>query len=245
MADYRYAYNGPQEGTAKAVLKDAPISTKAAIEISNHLRGRKTSTAKAILERVLKKEEAIPYKRFTDGVGHRPGKGMAAGRYPYKAARSFLDLLNSVEANAAQAGLSDQLIIKHLASHEGSRSFSYGRHRRRRVKQTHVEIAVKEDEKAKRAEKKQAKKQPSKTGEKEAPKQDAQATTPQAPKKDTASQATQESKTTEKKQAAPQEKTQQQDAGKKADTSKHDKPAGQEAPKKDNQSQQKKESAQQ
>jgi len=229
MADYRYAYNGPQEGVAKAVLKDAPISTKVAIEISNHLRGRNTAAAKAILERVLKHEEAIPYKRFTDGVGHKPGKGVSAGRYPEKAAKAFLSILESVEANAAQAGLADQLVIKHLAAHEASRPFRYGRQRRRQVKQSHVEVAVKEDPNAKKAEKKQAKKAAPKQPEQ---KQEAKA---QATKKE---EPKQESKPAEQKPEAKKEQP------KKAETPKDEKSA-KEAPKKDAQSQHKKESAQQ
>ncbi|MFP4523747.1 MAG: 50S ribosomal protein L22 [Candidatus Woesearchaeota archaeon] len=228
MADYRYAYNGPQEGVAKAVLKDAPISIKVAIEISNHLRGRSTAAAKAILERVLKHEEAIPYKRFTDGVGHKPGKGVSAGRYPEKASKAFLSLLESVEANAAQAGLAEELVIKHLAAHEASRPFRYGRQRRRQVKQSHVEIAVKEDPNAKKAEKKQAKKT---TPKQPAQKQESKAQTPKKPEPE------QESKPAEQK---PESKKEQP---KKTDTVKK-KPA-KAAPKKDAQSQQKKESAQQ
>jgi large subunit ribosomal protein L22 len=237
MADYRYAYNGPQEGVAKAVLKDAPISIKVAIEISNHLRGRSTAASKAILERVLKHEEAIPYKRFTDGVGHKPGKGVSAGRYPEKAAKAFLDLLNSVEANAAQAGLAEQLTIKHLAAHEASRPFRHGRQRRRQVKQSHVEIAVKEDPNAKKAEKKQAKKTtPKQPAQK--PEAKAQATKKEAPAK-------QESKPAEQKPEPKKEQPKQEKpVEKKADAQKDEKPT-KEAPKKDTQSQQKKESAQQ
>jgi len=54
MADYRYSYNGTQEGIAKGVLKDGAVSTKVAIEMCDFLRGRNTKTAKAILERILK-----------------------------------------------------------------------------------------------------------------------------------------------------------------------------------------------
>ena len=67
---------------AKAISKDLGISTKVSIEISNFLRGKKTQEAKSILERVLKKKQAIPFKRFTDGVGHRKGANIAAGRFP-------------------------------------------------------------------------------------------------------------------------------------------------------------------
>ncbi|MBR9703763.1 50S ribosomal protein L22 [Candidatus Woesearchaeota archaeon] len=145
MSDYKYAYNGPEEGTARAVHIDAPISTKVAIEISNYLRGRSTVKAKAILERVLAYKEAIPYKRFTDGVGHKPGL-IAAGRYPQKAAEVFLKLITLAETNAHNKGLAEELMISHLLGHKASAQWHFGRQRRRKMKRTHVEIVLKEME---------------------------------------------------------------------------------------------------
>lgn len=145
MADYRYSYKGTQDGIAKGVLKDGAISTKVAIEMSNFLRGRNTKTAKAILERILNMEQALPFKRFTDGVGHKAGKGMAAGRYPQKASQAFLDLIKLVENNAQQKGLSEDLVIVHLAAHKASTPYRFGRQSRRKMKRTHVELVLKED----------------------------------------------------------------------------------------------------
>jgi large subunit ribosomal protein L22 len=153
MADYRYSYNGPEEGTAKALLKDAAVSTKVSIEICNYLRGRTPKKAKTILELVLKKKHAIPFTRFTDGVGHKPGP-LAAGRYPQKGAQAFLDLINLAEANASHKGLSDDLIIIHLSAQKASTPFRYGRQRRRQTKRTHIELVVKEVEGAKKKTKK-------------------------------------------------------------------------------------------
>ncbi len=145
MADYKYAYQGPTEGTARAVLLDVPISTKAAIEIANYLRGKRTTKAITLLELVLQKKQAIPYKRFTDGVGHRKGKNIAGGRYPEKASKEFIKLIKLAEANASQKGLDDEeLIIKHIMAHQASKPFHYGRQRRRQMKRTHIEIVVEE-----------------------------------------------------------------------------------------------------
>lgn len=145
MADYRYSYNGTQEGIAKGVLKDGAISTKVSIEMCNFLRGRNSKSAKAILERILTKEQAVPFKRFTDGVGHRKGKGIASGRYPEKASEAFLSLIKLVELNAQQKGLSEDLIIVHLAAHKASKPYHFGRQSRRKMKRTHVELVLKED----------------------------------------------------------------------------------------------------
>jgi large subunit ribosomal protein L22 len=152
MADYKYAYNGPEEGTAKAVLRGFAISTKTSIEMSKYLKGKSTKAAKAILERIIKQEEALPFTRFTNGLGHK--KGMSAGRYPEKASKAFLQLIASAEANAHQAGLGDELKIIHLLAHQASRSYHYGRQRRRQTKASHVEIVVKETAPKKKAVKK-------------------------------------------------------------------------------------------
>ncbi|MBD3209311.1 50S ribosomal protein L22 [Candidatus Woesearchaeota archaeon] len=162
MADYHYAYEGPTAHTAKAVLKEAPISPKVAVELSSYLKGKTTAQAKAVLERVVKREQAIPYKRFTDGVGHK--RGMAAGRYPGKAAKHFLQLIHVAEANANQAGLASDLKIIHLLAHKASSPFRFGRQRRRQMKQAHVEIVVKEVEGAKRKAVKQQLSKPAKEG---------------------------------------------------------------------------------
>lgn len=158
MADYRYSYNGTQEGIAKGVLKDGAVSTKVSIEMCNFLRGRDTKAAKAILERTLKMEQAIPFKRFTDGVGHRKGKHMASGRYPQKASQAFLDLIKLVENNAQQKGLSEELIIVHLAAHQASTPYHFGRQSRRKMKRTHVELVLKEDTRKPKVAKKVAEK---------------------------------------------------------------------------------------
>ncbi len=143
MADYRYAYNGPEEGTAKAVLLDVPISTKVSIEIANFLKGKTTEKADKYLELVMQKKEAIPFKRFTDGVGHKRGP-MDAGRYPYKASEHFLKLIRLVEANASQKGLGDELIIKHIAVQKASTPYHNGRQGRRQMKRSHIEMVVEE-----------------------------------------------------------------------------------------------------
>lgn len=148
MADYKYAFNGEQENTARAVLKDAAISTKTAIEMSNFLRGKSTKAAKATLERIVEKKQALPFKRFTNGLGHRKGP-LASGRYPQKASQAFLALIANAETNASHKGLSDELIIKHLAANKASTPYHYGRQRRRKMKRTHVEIVLVEDEQAK------------------------------------------------------------------------------------------------
>ncbi len=129
------------ENHAKAFFKSLPISTKQSVEISSFIRGKATKNAKKLLEQVLKHKIAVPFKRFNRDLAHKPG--IAAGRYPEKAINYFTQLLAQVEKNAEEKGLDiENLFIKHMAAHKASRPFHHGRHIRRKMKRTHLEIVV-------------------------------------------------------------------------------------------------------
>jgi len=140
-----YAFQGfDKERMSRALGRDLAISTKQAIEICNYLRHRKTGQAKMFLDGAIEKTHAIPFKRFTNGLGHKPGK-MAAGRYPVKSSRAFLKLIESVEANAQTKGFNTgDLEIIHLCAHKAARPVHHGRHQGREFKRTHVELVVTE-----------------------------------------------------------------------------------------------------
>jgi len=126
--------------------KNLPISTKVSIEICSFIRNRNLQKAKLVLESVLKKKRAVPYKRHNTHVAHKPGK-IAAGRYPQKAAREILNLLNGAEANAEHKGLdSKKLMISMIKANQGSKIWRPGRIARRVFKRTNIDIEVKEEE---------------------------------------------------------------------------------------------------
>lgn len=152
---------------ARALARDVEISTKISIEIAKWLNGRTTAKAKTLLENVLLKTQAVPFTRFTNGVGHRKGAGIAAGRFPDKAATKFLELIKSVETNAQAKGLSSNLKIIQLLANKGSDQFRSGRQRRRSFKRTHLEIVVEEQEEKKKEDKKASKKDAQKSGQKQ------------------------------------------------------------------------------
>ena len=155
----------PEVRHAKAIGKDLSISTKAAIEVCNFLRGKPLDRAVTILEGVKRKEQAVPFRRFTDGVGHR--KGMAAGRYPVKAASEFLILLESARANAENLGLTGDLIVSHIAANRASRPLRNRSKYRGEFKRTHVEVILVEGKaKTAPAKKEKTEKQTPKTPEK-------------------------------------------------------------------------------
>lgn len=141
MAKTKYPAIG-KEHLASATAKDLFISTKHCIELCRCLRYKTTTEAKKILEGVITIKKPIPFRRFRKDLGHKPG--MAGGRFPEKAARQFLKLVNSVEANAQFKGLntSNLKIIKILAN-RASLPFT-GRRQRTSTKRSHLEIEVKE-----------------------------------------------------------------------------------------------------
>lgn len=131
------------ETQAKVHGKDLSISTKQSIEIANFIRGKNIEKAKNELKKVIEKKLAIPFKRYNRDMGHKKGN-IAAGRYPQKAAKEFLNLLNSLESNAQNKGLSTNLVIKIIIPNKASRPWHYGRRRRIKMKRTHIEIIAEE-----------------------------------------------------------------------------------------------------
>lgn len=114
--------------------REVKISPKAATEICRKLRGMRLDSAKDLLEGVTLKKRAIAFRRYHKEVPHRSlDEGWYAGRYPVKAAKEFLFLLEELEANAEYKGLDvDRLRIVHAAAQRGMKtqrvvSRAYGR----------------------------------------------------------------------------------------------------------------------
>ncbi len=152
MPSWKYSIQGlDPDTTAIASGRDLRIKPKAAREICNYIKGMKLERAKEVLQDVIDLKTPVPYRRHKKKLPHRRGaQGYDAGRYPQKAAREILKVLESVEANAEFKGLyADRLKIIHIAAHRGrvirnyiprafGRSSPYFNHL------THVEVAVEE-----------------------------------------------------------------------------------------------------
>lgn len=152
MPSWKYSIQGlDPDTTAIASGRDLRIKPKAAREICNYIKGMKLERAKEMLQDVIDMKTPIPYKRHRKKLPHRKGaQGFDAGRYPQKAAREVLKVLESVEANAEFKGLyADRLKIIHIAAHRGRviRKFiprAFGRASPYFNHLTHVEVAVEE-----------------------------------------------------------------------------------------------------
>jgi len=131
-----------KEHSASALMRNVPISWKQGIEISNALRFHSVKYAKEYLQEVAALQRPVSFTRYWRDVGHKPG--MAAGRYPQKAANYFLRLVKSAEANAQVKGLNTaSLKIVKLITNRAPKAPSAGR-RRHTARRSHLEIAVAE-----------------------------------------------------------------------------------------------------
>lgn len=156
--EYRYAkkdYN--KESMARVVGRSLPLSMKFSAEICNFIRNKSVKEAKEMLQSVIERRRAVPFKVFNKDLSHK--RGIGPGRYPKKAATEIIKLIESAEANAQFKGLNtSDLHISHICAHLASRPWRYGRKRRRRAKRTNIEIVVEEKKENKETKRKEDKK---------------------------------------------------------------------------------------
>lgn len=144
MTQYKYAFKTDKENVVKTVGRDVSLSPKVAIEMAKFVKGKSTTKAIGILEKVMDKTLAVPFTRATNGAGHK--HGMAAGKYPLKGSVQFIKLIKQLEINAQNKGLGSITII-HAAAQRASEPFRQGRKGRAQLKRCHIELAAMEDSK--------------------------------------------------------------------------------------------------
>ena len=105
--------------------------------------------AKAYLNDVIDMKKAVPFKRHNSDVGHRRGmEGWAAGRYPVKASKAILTVIENAEANAEYKGMDvENLKIEHISSHRGmvirgARPRAFGRVTPFNTPTTHIQVVL-------------------------------------------------------------------------------------------------------
>ncbi len=141
---YKYATQ-TTEKMAKAVILSQAVSTKQSIEVASFIRGRSTKQALELLSQVAQTQRAVPYKRFTNGAGHKPGIG--PGKFPLKTIGVFEKAVKLAIANATDKSMDvDSLKIASVVVNRGPNTPRYGRIRGRTAKVTHIEIVVEEVE---------------------------------------------------------------------------------------------------
>ena len=152
MPSWGYSFKPENpEKTAIASGRDLRISPKHAREICAAIKGLRLEEAKELLEQVIEGKKPIPFRRHFKKVGHRKGlQGWPAGRYPKKASKEILRVLNALEANASEKGLDvERLKIVHAAAQRGPKIRKYiprafGRSTPYFLELTHIELAAME-----------------------------------------------------------------------------------------------------
>ena len=139
------------EKTVKASEREVRVSHKSAREICKTIKGMMLTRAKQYLRDVIAKKQAVPFTRFKKKAGHRHGLEKAyAGRYPEKAAKQILKLVEGAEANAEYKGLdTERLRIIHASAYPGIKIKGYairaqGRSTPKFETLCHIEVALEE-----------------------------------------------------------------------------------------------------
>jgi len=137
------------EVTVKASGRELRVSPKAAREVCAAIKGMTLDEAKEFLEQVIAKRKPVPFRRYKKKIPHRRDiQGFYAGRYPVKAARMILEILESAEANAIYKGLDlERLKIIHASAYPGTKlkrfiPRAFGRSSPRFETLCHIEIVL-------------------------------------------------------------------------------------------------------
>ncbi|RLF20764.1 MAG: 50S ribosomal protein L22 [Thermoprotei archaeon] len=139
------------ERTAKASGRNLRIHFKHAVEICREIRGKHIGEAERILKEVIALRRPVPFRRFHGKVAHkRQLSGWPAGRYPVKAAKAILEVLENARANAEYKGLdTSRLWVVHACAQKAMKIKKYiprafGRATPFFKQLTHVEIVLEE-----------------------------------------------------------------------------------------------------
>jgi large subunit ribosomal protein L22 len=122
MARIEYSQKIRGDNIAKAKANELNMSPKHSIEIATFIRRQRVNDAIAYLNEVITLKKAIPFRRFNRNVAHKRGLpgNWDAGRYPVKASKAYIRVLESVKKNAEYIGLdAENLEIIHVSANRG------------------------------------------------------------------------------------------------------------------------------
>ncbi|MFP3132780.1 MAG: 50S ribosomal protein L22 [Nitrososphaeria archaeon] len=149
MPEFGYSFVQYNEvSDVRGSLREVDVSPKEAREVANYIKGMSLDRAKQVLQEVIEKKRIVPFKRYHRKVAHHKVEGFYAGRYPVKAAKYFLKLLENLESNALYKGLDvSRLIIIHTSAYPGRKLVRYiprafGRRSPKRRVYVHIEAVA-------------------------------------------------------------------------------------------------------
>lgn len=101
-----YTAESDPDKTSRAIGKELPVSPKYSREICRMLRGKKVMDAVKILEEIIDLKRPVPTRRYNTGVAHK--KRVGPGKFPQKAAKAILGVIESARHNAEYKGLDSE-----------------------------------------------------------------------------------------------------------------------------------------
>ena len=128
MARIDYSQKISGDNIAKAKANELNMSPKHSIEIATFIRHQRVNDAIAYLNDVVGLKKAIPFRRFNRNVAHKRGLpgNWDAGRYPVKASKAYIRVLESVKKNDEYIGLdADNLENIHVSANRGRAQKSF------------------------------------------------------------------------------------------------------------------------
>ncbi len=151
MGRFDYAFqNYDSTKHVRSSIREKQISHKHAREIAVKIKGLSIEKARDYLQNVMRLQQAVPFRRYKNQVGHKSDPGVMSGRYPVKSAMEFIKLLENLESNAEYKGMDlDRLKIINATVHKGVliKRFTpraMGRATAKNNVLTHVELVAKE-----------------------------------------------------------------------------------------------------
>ena len=152
MARTDYSNKIKGDNVAKAKANELNMSPKHSIEIAGLIRQMRVNEAIAYLNEVVKLKKAVPFRHFNRNVAHKRGLpgNWDAGRYPVKASKAYIRILESVKKNAEYIGLDpENLEIIHVTANRGRSQKSFfpramGRASPKARETVNIEIIVRE-----------------------------------------------------------------------------------------------------
>lgn len=130
----------PKKTEVIARINDCPISTKYAVALCRFIKNKPIEKAISDLNLVIRQKKPVPMK---GEIAHK--KGIMSGRFPKKASKHFISLLQSLYANANYFEIEGPIVSGAIAN-SGSRVYgSFGIKRKR----THLLLKAKSGERNK------------------------------------------------------------------------------------------------
>ena len=119
MTFYKYALEYEPAKSGRSQAYDLNCSYKDLTQVLGALKGSTVAKARQILDECIEMKKAIPFRKFSKGMGHRSELGGKKGKYPKKEAKLALELLNNAVSNAKGKGLDEKnLVVLHACAYK-------------------------------------------------------------------------------------------------------------------------------